>query len=124
MIRLVALLLVCAPALASADKTFVEGKGAEWDCKKDPVVSIVGNDAKYTVRGECKSISVAGNHNSVGILSTTTLVITGNENTVEVAAVDKISAPGNKNKVRYGKTVAAKTTAISNLGTDNSISAM
>ncbi len=123
MLRLVALLLVCAPALASADKSYMDGKGGTWDCGKDPVVSIMANEGTYTLKGACKSINVMGNKNKVAVDSAAEINVNGNENMVAAVAVDAINANGNKNSVTYKKAVADKgKTAVKNPGTDNKVS--
>ncbi len=95
--------------------------GASWDCKKDPVVMIIGNGGTITATGACTSIGVAGNRNTVTAESAVAVEVTGTENTVKVTAVDKISTPGDRNKVSYSKSITAKTPAVSNLGNDNTI---
>jgi len=123
MIRLVALLLVCAPALASADKSYMDGKGGTWDCAKDPQVSIMANEGTYTIKGACKAINVQGNKNKIAVDSADQINVTGNDNMVAAVAVDQINASGNKNTVTYKKAVADKgKTQVNSLGTDNKIS--
>ena len=63
--RLVCLLVAFTPALASADKHFDTGKGATWDCAKDPVVHINIGKGNYTFTGACREIHVNGASNKV-----------------------------------------------------------
>lgn len=86
MMRLVALLFVCAPAVAFAGKAYNEGSGGSWDCAKDANIAININDATFTFTGACK------------------IAINGNGNTVNTDAAVSITANGNNNTVTYGKT--------------------
>jgi len=98
-IRLAALLLV--PALAFADKSFSGGAGGAWDCASDPVVVITGNNAHYAITGVCRSISVAGGHNTMSIIKVGQLDVTGTANTISVDSVDAIDINGANNAITY-----------------------
>ena len=101
MTRLVAFLMVVTPVVASADKDLE--KSGVWDCKKDPVVSIGNGDGKYTFKGKCKTISVAGGENKLTIESVDTLDVAGAENTITVGTVDVIDVGGSDNKITWKK---------------------
>lgn len=118
MLKRIAFLLVLVPTAAYADKSFLDGEGGTVDCKDDPVVNVMGNDATYTLKGPCKVLNVAGNSNTFQVESLKTLNISGNSNQATLAAVDQINTSGNKNKVTYkGKP------RVSNLGNGNTIAA-
>jgi hypothetical protein len=110
-------LLLLVPALAAADKSYVDGKGATWDCAKDPVVSILANQGVYTLKGTCKSVSIDGNENKVTIEGSAKLSVNGNKNAVDAASIDAISTNGNENAVSVKKAGAK----VSNPGTSNKI---
>ncbi|HEX2690729.1 MAG TPA: DUF3060 domain-containing protein [Kofleriaceae bacterium] len=114
---LVGFLILFTPALVHAGKTYNEGSGGTWDCKKDPSVTINTNDATYTLKGACTSISINGNTNKLTIESVDRLAINGNDNTIDADSAARIAANGNGNQVTYKK----GTPKISNLGTGNRI---
>jgi DUF3060 family protein len=95
--RFVCLLLVVTPALASADKTL--DKGAAWDCKKDPVVSIPNGSGKYTFKGPCTAINVGGGKNTLDIESVETLNLGGGMNTIKIGTADSLNIGGAKNTI-------------------------
>ena len=110
-------LLLLVPALAVADKSYVEGKGGSWDCAKDPNVSITANAGIYTLKGACKSISIDGNENRVTLETATAISVNGNQNSVDVTTVDTVSTNGNQNVVSVKK----GSPKVSNPGTANKI---
>ena len=103
--RLVCLLVALTPALASADKRFDTGKGATWDCAKDPVVHINVGKGKYTFKGACTEIHVNSGSNTVAIETVTDLHVNGGKNTVPFADATgpKIHVNGAGNKVHWAK---------------------
>ncbi len=116
MTKLVALVILIAPAVASAAKTYNEGGGGSWDCSKDANVQINVNDATFTFTGGCNRIAVNGNNNKISIQVVRTIDINGNGNAVTIDQADAIATNGNHNKVAY-----RKGGRISNLGSDNKL---
>ena len=115
--KLVALFLVCAPALAAADVSVIDNnKAITVDCTKDPVVDLIGNHITLTLTGTCKKVNVTGNHETV-TGSATTVFVAGNENTLTIDASDSITVAGNRNTVTW-KTGSPK---ISNPGKNNKV---
>lgn len=99
---LVGLLLVLAPSFAFADKSFNTGKGATWDCAKDPVVHINTGGGHYTFTGTCTEIHVNSGNNTIEIDSVTDLHVNGGHNTVTIAtAAGEIHVNGASNKVEW-----------------------
>ena len=99
--NIVALLIVLASGLASADKDLA--KSGTWDCKKDPVVLIANGDGKYKFKGACKKITVAGGENTLTIETVDTLDVPGAENKITVGTVDTISVAGADNTITWKK---------------------
>jgi hypothetical protein len=114
---LIGLLIALTPAVVHAGKTYNDGAGGTWDCKKDPTVTINANHGTYTFKGACTSISVNGNTNKVAIESVDRLEVNGNENLIEADTASRIGTNGNANKVTYKQ----GTPKITNPGTDNQI---
>src|SRR5687767_5797488 len=86
---------------AHADKIFRVGRGATWDCKQDPVVSIEHGNGKYTLKGACKSVNLTGGNNTLTIATTDSVNITGAHNKVAIDTVDSINIVGSHNTVTY-----------------------
>jgi hypothetical protein len=118
---IVVLLVALAPSLAVADKSYVDGHGATWDCAKDATVSILANGGSYTFKGTCKHVSISGNKNKVSIDKVAVLDVSGNENKVTATAAGEIDAAGNHNTVTYTNGLGHDAPTISNLGTGNKI---
>jgi phosphate-selective porin len=115
--KLLAIALVLAPAIAAADVTIIDnGKTVAVDCAKDPAVSLIGNHLTVTLTGTCKKLDVSGNHETVKG-SADQVYIQGNENTISIDASKTISVAGNKNIVTW-KSGAPK---LSNAGKDNKV---
>ncbi|MFT3697242.1 MAG: DUF3060 domain-containing protein [Kofleriaceae bacterium] len=112
-------LLMLIPTVAFAGKSFNDGKGGEWDCGKDPVVSIQTNEGTFTLKGACKAVSVNGNQNVVKIDNATNVSANGNQNKITVTNADAVSANGNENTI----TIANGSPKVSNPGTNNKINA-
>lgn len=123
MLRLavVAAVSFALPVTALSDKSFGGSAGASWDCKTDPVVVITGGSAHYTFKGECKSISLTGGHNTLTIESSGSLDITGASNTATIDAVDAININGAQNKVTWKKGKSSPKPTVSQLGQKNVI---
>jgi hypothetical protein len=117
LVKTIVSLLLLVPALAAADKSYVDGKGATWECAKDPDVSILANAGIYTLKGACKSISIDGNDNKVTVEGATKISVNGNQNIVDITTVDTLSANGNQNVVSIKK----GSPKLSNNGTSNKI---
>jgi hypothetical protein len=111
----IALLIALAPMLASmtarADKLFNKGKGAAWDCGKDPGVIINHGEGTYTITGKCKTVNVNGGDNKLTIESVDTLIVNGGDNTVAIGIADTIIVNGSDNKVTYKTAKSGKVTA-------------
>src|SRR4051812_29307686 len=86
-------------SIARADKAFRGGKGTAWDCKEDPVVSIVHGGGTYTFKGSCKSVSLIGGNSTLTIDSVESLSISGAGNKITVDSIGSISIVGSKNTV-------------------------
>lgn len=117
--RILVCLLTFIPAVVVADKSFMTGKGATWDCKKDPVVSIMHGKGVYTFKGACTSINVAGGTNKLTIESVDELNLTGAKNTVTVGTVGTINLTGSKNNVTWKGAKSGDAPSINNVGKDN-----
>lgn len=118
---LVVFAVLALPSAALADKSFSGSKGGTWDCKSDGVVVITGSNAKFTFKGDCKSISVTGGHNTLAIESVGSLDITGASNAVSVDALDALNINGASNKVTWKKGKSSAAPQVSQLGQNNSI---
>lgn len=115
--KLLALLLVALPALASADVTIIDnGKTVAIDCAKDPQVDLIGNHLTVTLTGTCTKLNITGNHETV-TGSATDVSVMGNENSVALDATDKIMVAGNKNTVSWKQ----PGTKVQNSGKDNTV---
>jgi len=117
--RIFFLILVLAPSVAAADKSFTMGKGTTWDCKKDPVVSISHGKGVYKFKGACTTINVMGGSNKLTIESVDELNLSGAKNTVTVGTVGTINLVGSKNNVTWKAAKTGDTPAINHVGKDN-----
>jgi hypothetical protein len=115
-------LLALAPSIAHADKNYIGGKGASWDCKKDPVVNINHGKGKYTFTGACKEVNVNGGENTIAIASTAALHLTGGKNKITIGDVDDINVVGADNVITYKKGVTGDAPKVSQIGDGNKIS--
>jgi hypothetical protein len=106
--------------LAHADKTFNKGKGASWDCGKDPSVVINHGRGNYKLTGACKTISVTGGENQLTIDTVDTLTIVGASNTIAIGTADSITVTGSGNKITY-KTAKSGKVQTTTVGTGNSV---
>ncbi|MBI3184071.1 MAG: DUF3060 domain-containing protein [Myxococcales bacterium] len=97
-------LLLASPAFADG-KLVINDNGArlDEDCAGREVV-VNGNSASLALRGECKSVKVHGNLN-----------------TVQVEAAAKLQVLGNDNRVLWERGAAGKQPAIANLGNRNTV---
>jgi hypothetical protein len=122
--RAIVLLIAIAPAIApmtaGADKLFNKGKGAAWDCNKDPVVNINHGGGSYTFTGKCRTININGGENKLTVETVDTINVNGGENTVAIGTVDTVNVNGSNNKVTYKTGKSGKATARS-LGANNTI---
>ena len=119
--KLALVLIVLAPALAHADKSFLTGKGATWDCKADPVVNINHGRGNYTFKGACKTLNLNGGGNTIAIESVDTINVTGGSNTITAGEVGAINLVGSDNKVTWKKAKSGDKPATSVVGTNNKI---
>jgi len=121
MTRLTILLLVLTPALALADKNYTGGKGATWDCAKDPTVNINHGKGTYTFKGACKEINVNGGENKLTIAEVDTLNINGGKNTVDIGEIETLNVVGAGNTIRWKKTKSGDKPAVNVVGTENKV---
>jgi hypothetical protein len=108
---LIALAPMIAPMTARADKLYNKGKGATWDCGKDPVVNINHGGGTYTFTGKCETINVNGGPNKLTIESVDTINVNGSDNKVAIGIADTINVNGSDNKVTYKTPKSGKVTA-------------
>jgi DUF3060 family protein len=101
--RLVALLILLAPAVVHAEKVFKKAENETWDCAKDPVVRISQDKGTFGFLGECKRITVSGKKNVLSIASVTKVVVGGASNLVQIEEVDAIAVSGKGNQITWTK---------------------
>ena len=118
---LVTLIIVLAPALAHADKTYNGGKGATWDCAKDPTVFINHGKGTYTFKGACKSIKINGGENKLTIEEVDKLDVSGAKNTIDIDEVEAINIVGAENTLTWKKTKSGDKPAVKVVGQGNKI---
>ena len=114
--------LASAPSLALADKDFLSGTGATWDCASDPVVNINTSKGTYTLKGACTTVNVNGSTLTIAIESTGELNINGATNKITVDAVDTINVNGAKNTVAWKKGKSGDKPAANVVGAGNNVS--
>ena len=117
--RILCLLLVVTPAVAYADKNFKSGKGATWDCKKDPKVNISHGKGVYTFKGPCTQINLNGGKSKLTIESVDELNVTSAENTITIGTLGTLNLVGAKNKVTYKTAKEGDTAQVSMVGSGN-----
>jgi hypothetical protein len=120
-VSIAAVVSLVSPVVAHADKNFLGGKGATWDCKQDPVVNINHGHGVYTLKGSCKAINLAGGNNTLTIASSEALNINGGKNTIAIDAVDEINIVGADNTVTYKAALHGDAPRISKLGNNNTV---
>jgi DUF3060 family protein len=91
--------VLAMPLAAAADKSFTGDKKIDWDCAKDPELSITTGNAVINVKGQCKSIAITGKDCKLTIESIADLVLNGDGYTVTVGTLDEIVVNGDKNSV-------------------------
>jgi hypothetical protein len=116
-----ALLLVLLPLTAIADKNFASGKGATWDCKKDPVVNIGHGKGKYTFKGACDTINLNGGRSTLIIESVDTISVNAGQNTITIGTVDTINVNGASNTITYKNAKGGEAT-VNVSGANNKVS--
>ena len=119
---LLALVLTLSPSLALADKDFLSGGGATWDCASDPVVNVNTSKGTYTFKGACKAINLNGSSLTVTIESVDELNINGASNKVTVDAADAINVNGASNTVAWKKGKSGDKPAANVVGAGNKVS--
>jgi Protein of unknown function (DUF3060) len=117
---IIALALALAPTIAAAEKSFVGGQG-DWDCGKDPVVSITRGQGNYTFTGKCTTIAIQGGENKLKIESVDALKIVGGNNEITVDTIDSIKIVGAGNKLTWKKAKSGDKPKVSAVGGDNKI---
>jgi hypothetical protein len=110
---------IASSPTANADKVFRVGKGATWDCGKDPVVSILHGNATYTLKGTCKSINLTGGNNTLTIETTGSINVTGAHNNIAIGTVDAINIVGSDNIVTYQGAAHGDAPSVSKIGSNN-----
>ena len=115
--------LLVLTSVASADKSFTSGKGATWDCAKDPVVSINHGKGTYTFKGACDTINLNGGESTMTIESVGTLNVNGGKNTITVDTVDTINVVGASNTLTYKKGKSGDAPTVNTVGNGNKIGA-
>ena len=115
-----ALLLALIPVTAIADKNYNGGKGAVWDCAKDPIVKINHGRGKYTFKGACETIYLNGGQSKLTIESVGTLHVNAAQNTISIGTVDSINLTGAQNKITYKK-AKGDSVNVSDNGVGNSV---
>ena len=121
MLKTIALTLILAAPVALADKSFTGGKGAAWDCAKDPNVNIAHGRGNYTFKGACKQINLNGGESTIAIESVDQLNVNGGKNTITVGEVDQINLVGAGNTITYKKGKSGDKPAVSISGTGNKV---
>jgi hypothetical protein len=116
-----AIACLVSSSIAQADKIYRAGRGATWDCKQDPVVSILHGNGKYTFTGTCKSITLTGGNNTLTIATTDSISITGAHNKIAIDTVDAINIVGSHNTVTYKGAANGDKPSVSQIGTNNVI---
>ena len=112
-----AIACLVSSSIAHADKIYRTGRGATWDCKQDPIVSILHGNGKYTFTGACKSITLTGGNNTLTIGTTDSISITGAHNKVAIDTVDAINIVGSHNTVTYKSAAHGDKPSVSQIGT-------
>jgi DUF3060 family protein len=115
------LLLVLAPTLALADKTYQGGKGATWNCAKDPTVVINHGKGTYTFKGACTSITVNGGANKLTIEAVDKLTLNGAQNTIDLGEVSAIAIVGAANTITWKKARSGDKPEVTVVGTGNKV---
>jgi hypothetical protein len=113
---------IASSSVANADKVFRVGKGATWDCGKDPVVSILHGNATYTLKGSCTSVTLTGGNNTLTIEGVGSISITGAHNNIAIGTVDSIAIVGSDNTVTYKGTAHGDAPSVSKVGSNNTVS--
>lgn len=121
LVILIAAAGLASSSIARADKIFRVGKGGTWDCKQDPVVSIEQGNGNYTLKGSCKTVTLAGGNNTMAIESAATLNVTGAHNKVTIDAVDTINLVGSNNAVTYKAALKGDAPTVNTIGTNNTV---
>jgi hypothetical protein len=119
--RILCLFLVVAPVVAYADKNFTSGKGATWDCKKDPKVNISHGKGVYTFKGACTQINLNGGKSKLTIESVDELNVASAGNTITIGTLGTINLVGANNKVTYKAAKEGDTATVNTVGTGNTI---
>lgn len=119
--KLALLLCMIAPTVAVADKQFAKGKGATWDCTKDPVVIINHGSGSYTFKGTCTSLTVNGGKHKLAIERADTLTLNGAKNTVTIGTAGTIIVNGSKNQVTWKQAASGDEPTVTTSGTANKI---
>lgn len=116
--RILILLVVVGPSIASADKNFTKGRGGTWDCKKDPVVNITAASGKFTFKGACTHVNITSAKSKITAEAIDELNLSGSKNEITVGTVTTINVSGSNNKITFK---AGTPPDVHNTGSDNLI---
>jgi DUF3060 family protein len=122
--RIASALTVIAIASTALAKTYVDNtQTVTHDCAKDPDATVFGNSNTFAFTGNCTSIRVTGNGNTVAIASVRMLDVSGGDNKIAVNTSADIYVSGNHNHITYRKGISSPAPNVSNTGNGNKISA-
>ncbi|HTL38741.1 MAG TPA: hypothetical protein VL326_36670, partial [Kofleriaceae bacterium] len=119
--RILCLLVAVIPVVAYADKNFRSGKGATWDCKKDPKVNIGHGKGVYTFKGACTQINLNGGKSKLTIESVDELNVSSASNTITIGTLGTVNLVGANNKVTYKAAKEGATAKVNMVGANNSV---
>jgi hypothetical protein len=86
-------------------------------------VEILGNSNSIALRGACEAVTVNGSRNKITGSSLGSLDVAGNNNAVTSKALKRVSVMGSHNRIVWSKKANQKAPSVSNLGSNNTISA-
>lgn len=125
MLKLTALVLISSLSLlaspAHADKDFMSGTGATYDCGEDGSVNIVHDGGTYTLTGECTQVNVEGSNVHITVADVESLAINGNGNVVRAATVGTILINGDQNTVHWRSAKTGRRPTVATNGEGNSV---
>jgi hypothetical protein len=106
------------PATAIAEKNYV-GDAGDWDCGKDPVVTITRGQGTFKLTGACTSINIQGGENKLTVESVDSLKIVGGDNQLELGTVGSVKIVGAGNKITWKKAKTGDKPKISAVGANS-----
>jgi len=117
-----ALVLALIPAAAYADKDFIDGKGATFDCADDATVNINHGGGVYILKGACKEVNLNGADTKLTIEKVESINVNGASNKITLGEVGAIVVNGAKNTVTWKKSSAGAKPGVTVVGKNNKIS--